>query len=121
MGVTCVWPVQVYAHAGAVLDGRLYVACGCRGLTYLKETYCFDPGANTWTACAEGPVERAWHAMATLDGRIYVIGGSNDEFKYRRDVLSVQFTNATRDIIIVDAGTDDQLTCSLRSGGLLSP
>lgn len=83
-------PVQVYAHAGAVLEGRIYIACGCRGLTYLKETYCFHPGANTWSACAQGPVERAWHAMAALDGRIYVIGGSNDEFRYRRDVLTVR-------------------------------
>uniref|UniRef100_A0A674PEP7 Kelch like family member 22 n=1 Tax=Takifugu rubripes TaxID=31033 RepID=A0A674PEP7_TAKRU len=80
---------QVYAHAGAALDGRIYIACGCRGLTYLKETYCFDPAANTWTACAEGPVERAWHAMAALNGRIYVIGGSNDELRYRRDVVTV--------------------------------
>lgn len=86
----CVWPVQVYAHAGAALDGRIYIACGCRGLTYLKETYCFDPAANTWTACAEGPVERAWHAMAALNGRIYVIGGSNDEMRYRRDVVTVR-------------------------------
>lgn len=93
MSTLCVWPVQVYAHAGAALDGRIYIACGCRGPTYLKETYCLDPVANTWTACAEGPVERAWHAMAALNGRIYVIGGSNNELRYRRDVVTVRFTN----------------------------
>lgn len=91
----CVWPVQVYAHAGAVLEGRLYIAGGCRGLAYLKETYCLDPGADAWSACAEGPVERAWHAMAALNGRVYVIGGSNDEMRYRRDVVTVRSPNVT--------------------------
>lgn len=59
-------------------------------MAYLRETYCFDPVANHWTACAEGPVERAWHGMAAVNGRVYVIGGSNDERGYRRDVLKVQ-------------------------------
>lgn len=80
---------EVYAHAGAVLDGKMYVTCGRRGMAYLRETYCFDPAANSWTACAEGPVERAWHGMAAVNGRVYVIGGSNDECRYRRDVLKV--------------------------------
>ncbi|KAM7391665.1 hypothetical protein PAMP_022336 [Pampus punctatissimus] len=80
---------EVYAHAGAVVDGKIYITCGRRGMLYLRETYCFDPAANHWTACAEGPVERAWHGMAAVNGRIYVIGGSNDEHRYRRDVLKV--------------------------------
>lgn len=68
----------------------MYITCGRRGMAYLRETYCFDPVANHWTACAEGPVERAWHGMAAVNGRVYVIGGSNDERGYRRDVLKVQ-------------------------------
>lgn len=80
----------MYAHAGAVLNGRIYITCGRRGMVYLRETYCFDPRANTWTACAEGPVERAWHGVAAVNGRIYVIGGSNDEFSYRCDVVKVR-------------------------------
>lgn len=79
----------MYAHAGAVLDGKMYITCGRRRSVYLKETYCFDPAANSWTACAEGPVGRAWHGMAAVNGRIYVIGGSNDQDGYRRDVLKV--------------------------------
>lgn len=79
----------MYAHAGAVLEGRIYITCGRRGLAYLRETHCFDPGANRWTACAEGPVERAWHGMAAVNGRVYVIGGSSDECRCRRDVLKV--------------------------------
>ncbi|XP_070821589.1 kelch-like protein 22 isoform X2 [Chaetodon trifascialis] len=80
---------EVYAHAGAVLDGKMYITCGRRGMAYLRETYCFDPAANSWTPCAEGPVERAWHGTAAVNGRLYVIGGSNDECRYRRDVLKV--------------------------------
>ncbi|XP_033474363.1 kelch-like protein 22 isoform X1 [Epinephelus lanceolatus] len=80
---------EVYAHAGAVLDGKMYITCGRRGVAYLRETYSFDPVANHWTACAEGPVERAWHGMTAVNRRIYVIGGSNDEHRYRRDVLKV--------------------------------
>lgn len=80
----------MHAHAGAALDGKIYITCGRRGAGYLRETYCFDPAANQWTACAEGPVERAWHGMAAVNGRAYVIGGSNDERGYRRDVLKVQ-------------------------------
>ena len=79
----------MYAHAGAVLDGRMYVTCGRRGLAYLRETYCFDPATDQWEACADGPVERAWHGVAARGGRLYVIGGSNDEHSYRRDVLKV--------------------------------
>lgn len=80
----------MYAHAGATLEGKIYITCGRRGLAYLRETYCFDPGANSWTACADGPVERAWHGMAAVNGRVYVIGGSNDEYRYRRDVVKVR-------------------------------
>lgn len=77
----------MYAHAGAVLDGKIYITCGRRGMAYLKETYCYDPRANQWSACAEGPVERAWHGMAVYGERAYVIGGSNDGCGYRQDVL----------------------------------
>ena len=81
----------MYAHAGAVVDDRIYITCGRRGTAYLKETYCYDPLANQWAACAEGPVERAWHGMASAKGLVYVIGGSNDEHGYRRDVLKVSW------------------------------
>lgn len=67
----------------------MYVTCGCRGVSYLRETLCYDPTADTWAKCADGPVERAWHGMAALNGRAYVIGGSNHDGVIRRDVLEV--------------------------------
>lgn len=80
---------QVYAHAGATLEGKMYITCGRRGEDYLKETHCYDPGSNTWHTLADGPVRRAWHGMATLLDKLYVIGGSNNDAGYRRDVLQV--------------------------------
>ncbi|XP_030634708.1 kelch-like protein 22 [Chanos chanos] len=99
---------EVHAHAGAVVDGKIYIACGRRGMAYLKETYCYDPRDNQWTARSDSPVERAWHGMAAVNGRAYVIGGSNDGFGYRRDVLKVGCYNP---------GTDSwSVVCPLPAG-----
>lgn len=84
------WLVQVYAHAGAALEGKMYITCGRRGEDYLKETHCYDPDSNTWHSLANGPVRRAWHGMATLLDKLYVIGGSNNDTGYRRDVHQVR-------------------------------
>ena len=80
---------QVYAHAGATLDGKMYITCGRRGEDYLKETHCYDPGSDTWHTLADGMVRRAWHGMATLLDKLYVVGGSNNDAGYRRDVHQV--------------------------------
>ncbi|MGH0144431.1 UNVERIFIED_CONTAM: hypothetical protein FKN15_017182 [Acipenser sinensis] len=80
---------RVYAHAGAVLDGKIYITCGRRGPIYLNETHCYDPETNQWESRAASPIGRAWHGMAGLNGRVYIIGGSNDNLGYRRDILRV--------------------------------
>lgn len=81
---------QVYAHAGAALDGKMYITCGRRGEDYLKELQCYDPKTDRWDVLADGPVRRAWHGMAALLGKLYVIGGSNNDSGYRRDVHQVR-------------------------------
>lgn len=82
--------MQVYAHAGAALDGKMYITCGRRGEDYLKELQCYDPRTDRWDVLADGPVRRAWHGMAALLGKLYVIGGSNNDSGYRRDVHQVR-------------------------------
>lgn len=82
--------IQVYAHAGAALDGKMYITCGRRGEDYLKELQCYDPKTDRWEVLADGPVRRAWHGMAALLGKLYVIGGSNNDSGYRRDVHQVR-------------------------------
>ncbi|MBV99886.1 Kelch-like protein 22, partial [Eschrichtius robustus] len=84
---------QVYAHAGATLDGKMYITCGRRGEDYLKETHCYDPGSDTWHTLADGmvacyscksgqwssvcplPAGHGEPGIAVLDNRIYVLGG----------------------------------------------
>lgn len=82
--------MQVYAHAGAALDGKMYITCGRRGEDYLKELQCYDPKTDRWEVLADGPERRAWHGMAALLGKLYVIGGSNNDSGYRRDVHQVR-------------------------------
>lgn len=83
--------IQVYAHAGATLDGKMYVTCGRRAEDYLKELHRYDPEADHWDTLADGPARRAWHGMAALLGKLYVIGGSNNDSGYRRDVHEVNY------------------------------
>lgn len=87
--------MQVYAHAGAALDGKMYITCGRRGEDYLKELQCYDPKTDHWEVLADGPVRRAWHGMAALLGKLYVIGGSNNDSGYRRDVHQVSLLPST--------------------------
>lgn len=82
--------MQVYAHAGAELEGKIYITCGRRGEDYLKELQCYDPAINRWDILSDSPIRRAWHGMAALLGRLYVIGGSNNDSGYRRDVHEVR-------------------------------
>lgn len=96
--------VQVYAHAGAALDGKMYITCGRRGEDYLKELQCYDPRTDRWDVLADGPVRRAWHGMAALLGKLYVIGGSNNDSGYRRDVHQVRHVTGFS-WVLMDAAT----------------
>ncbi|XP_048467644.1 kelch-like protein 22 [Rhincodon typus] len=87
----------VYAHAGAVHAGKIYVACGRSGRSYLKELNCYDPEANQWEMKASAPVERAWHGMAAVRGQLYLLGGSNNANGYRQDVVQVSCYSPERD------------------------
>ncbi|MEE6504280.1 hypothetical protein FKM82_005120 [Ascaphus truei] len=90
MFTSVVYPgLQVHAHACAAMDGKMYVACGRRGNTYLKDTCCYDPERDRWEYVAPSPVRRAWHGMVALLEKIYLIGGSNDDEGFRQDVLEV--------------------------------
>ncbi|ELK29758.1 Ribonucleoside-diphosphate reductase large subunit [Myotis davidii] len=86
---------EVYAHAGATLEGKLYITCNHREDYHLRETDCYDPGSNTWHILADGHMRRAWHGMATLLDKLYVIRGSNNDAGYRRDVHQVACYSCT--------------------------
>ena len=63
-----------FAHAVAVLDGKLY-AVGGHGGGWLNSMERYDPATNAWEAVAPMAVARCDLAVVVLDGKLYVAGG----------------------------------------------
>nr|XP_023396429.1 kelch-like protein 33 [Loxodonta africana] len=81
-------PASCFAHAAAVLEGRLYVSGGC-GETgrFLASLLHYDPKLeNPGTFLNPMGVPRAGHVMAALGGRLYVAGGLGET----GDLLSLE-------------------------------
>ncbi len=70
-------PTTVYYHAGAVLDGKVYLA---GGLSPARQScLVWDPGAPTgaqWSALADLPFSNYYHSVAAAGGRLYSLGGN---------------------------------------------
>lgn len=68
-------PLGLESAAGAVVDGKLYVAGGFDGWHRRAEMFAYDPIADAWEARAPMPCPRQG-AMATAftDDKIYFIG-----------------------------------------------
>jgi N-acetylneuraminic acid mutarotase len=62
------------ASGVAVLDGRIVVAGGLRGVS-VADASIFDPQANTWSALQPLAVARDHLAAATVGGRVYAVTG----------------------------------------------
>ena len=63
-----------YAHAVAVLDGKLY-AVGRYDDGFLSSVERYDPAAGAWEAVAPLAEARRVLAVAVLDGKLYAVGG----------------------------------------------
>jgi N-acetylneuraminic acid mutarotase len=61
--------------AGAVVDGRLYVAAGRPHDLTVAESY--DPATDRWTTLSPLPLGRSSLAGAALGGRFVVLGGEH--------------------------------------------
>lgn len=69
-------PMSRWAHAAAVLDGRIYVIGGAGGDNkVVGSTEAYDPATGTWSACADMPTPRFFPISGEIDGRIWVVGG----------------------------------------------
>ncbi|XP_053452137.1 kelch-like protein 33 isoform X2 [Nycticebus coucang] len=70
-------PAPCFAHAAAVLEGRLYMSGGCSGTgQYLASLLHYDPKLEKpGTLLSPMGVPRAAHVMAALGGQLYVAGG----------------------------------------------
>nr|XP_008267520.2 kelch-like protein 33 [Oryctolagus cuniculus] len=70
-------PAPCFAHAAAILEGRLYLSGGSSGNgQFLASLLHYDPKLeNPGTFLSPMGVPRAAHVMAALGGRLYVAGG----------------------------------------------
>ncbi|XP_054421610.1 kelch-like protein 33 [Pteronotus mesoamericanus] len=70
-------PAPRFAHAAAILEGRLYMSGGCNGTgQYLASLLQYDPKLEKpGTLLSPMGIPRAGHVMAALGGRLYVAGG----------------------------------------------
>ena len=71
-----------YAHAVAVLEGKLYAVGGHNNVAInvgasLSSVERYDPATNAWEAVAPMATARRVHAVAVLDGKLYAVGGED--------------------------------------------
>lgn len=73
-------PAPRFAHAAAILEGRLYISGGCNGNSQcLASLLHYDPKLEKpGTLLSPMRVARAGHVMAALGGRLYVAGGLDE-------------------------------------------
>lgn len=63
------------AGAVGVIDGRVIVAGGFRGLAAVSDASLYDPVSDSWQTIAPLPVERDHGAGAVVDDVFFAIGG----------------------------------------------
>ena len=89
-------PQGLYAHAAAVMGGRIYVTGGSREEHYgdPEMLVCmYDPQADAWTQLASMSTSRRSHASAVVGGKLYVFGGfHSDEYQ---DLSTVEVYDPT--------------------------
>lgn len=69
----------VYNHAGALLQGLIFI-CGGRKFTgHCKDVMCFSPDKDQWKEETPLMFSRSNHSMLEVKDYIYVIGGSIDD------------------------------------------
>ena len=90
-------PISVCAHAGATVDGDLYIAGGFASDGFQRGCYRITQknGDYVWETRAPLNVERGLHCMVEVIGKLYVIGGNNKTNGYRRDVQTTEVYSAT--------------------------
>lgn len=70
-------PIPRWAHAAAVLDGKIYVIGGVGADNEpISSVEVYDPATDTWGVCAGIPTPRALFGASTVGGKIYAVGGT---------------------------------------------
>jgi N-acetylneuraminic acid mutarotase len=91
-------PPAPHSHvhgAGAVIDGKFYVAGG--GSSPFRSFDVYDPVTSTWTTPGLLPPRRQFAAGATVEGKFYVIGieGGDREGNHLADRNTVAYSPPT--------------------------
>ena len=71
-------PVARAYAAGAVVHGKLYVACGTTNGPALGRVERYDPVSDTWATMPNMPTARNHLAAAAANGVLYALGGFNN-------------------------------------------
>ena len=73
-------PQAVCAHAGASLDGNLYISGGFATDGFQKGVYCYSPDEDKWEPRRNLNSERGLHCMVGFKVRFKTL---NDSIKHR--------------------------------------
>lgn len=71
-------PAGMHSGAGAILDGKFYVACGSNGKSHLNSMYVLDLKdlKKGWKACPSLPgAPRIFPMLVACGGQLYLYGG----------------------------------------------
>lgn len=77
-------PTARVSAAAASSGGKLYVAGGRNGTTYVNALEVYNPLTNAWAKKTGMPAPRAGLGMAAIDNLLYAVGG-----RYQKDLLDV--------------------------------
>lgn len=80
-------PTARGAHAGALVNGKIYLAGGV-GLSGLqKAVHVYDPSSNQWATAPDLPTPRDHLGAAALEGQFHVVGGRAQSISSNTPIL----------------------------------
>ena len=68
-------PINSAFHGVVELEGKLYIAGGYDGETYLDSLYCLDMSTMVWEEMSSMMSKRCYVATVIFDGKIIALGG----------------------------------------------
>ena len=88
-------------------NGFVYVYGGSNGLYSQSTMYAYDPSIDTWTAKADGGIDRLDHVMVVIKDRIYCSGGQDGgtSLRYYNPVTDSWTTKAKLPVDMGGVGT----------------
>lgn len=85
-------PFRLHEHAGAILNGKIYVSGGTRSplssintseFSMSNNLLCYDAEANVWEFKRPMLQARSYHSMIAFNKKLYVIGGALHSVRHR--------------------------------------